>query len=185
MLQQIHALLGIPADYDRRCGMPQQPECDSLVEVGNDALGRPARLEAATAAAWQRLQQAALVDGVELQLVSAFRSVDYQRQLIQRKLDRGFDITSILQVNAAPGFSEHHSGRALDIGCPGYPHLEEVFEHSAAFVWLNQRAGEFGFRLSFPRNNPFGVMYEPWHWYFLGVDQANDQIGNSEPVQEG
>lgn len=168
MLQQIHEILGIPADYGLVCGMPEQPECGTLVEVGNDAFGRPARLETATAAAWQHLQQAALADGIELQLVSAFRSVDYQRQLIQRKLDRGQDITAILQVNAAPGFSEHHSGRALDIGCPGYPHLEEVFEQSPAFGWLQRRAGGFGFRLSFPRNNRFGVLYEPWHWYFQG-----------------
>jgi D-alanyl-D-alanine carboxypeptidase len=140
-----------------------------LVDVGNDAFGRPARLQAATATAWQRLQVAALTDGVELQLVSAFRSVDYQCQLIQRKLERGIGIESILQVNAAPGFSEHHSGRALDIGCPGYAHLEEEFEQSPAFAWLQRRGGEFGFRMSFPRNNSFGVLYEPWHWYYEGV----------------
>ncbi len=169
VLQQIHELLGIPADYGLTCGMPRQPECVELVDVGNDAFGRPARLQAATATAWQRLQVAALTDGVELQLVSAFRSVDYQRQLIQRKLERGIGIESILQVNAAPGFSEHHSGRALDIGCPGYAHLEEEFEQSPAFAWLQRRGGEFGFRMSFPRNNSIGVLYEPWHWYYEGV----------------
>jgi hypothetical protein len=84
-------------------------------------------------------------------------------------LERGIGIESILQVNAAPGFSEHHSGRALDIGCPGYAHLEEEFEQSPAFAWLQRRGGEFGFRMSFPRNNSIGVLYEPWHWYYEGV----------------
>ena len=169
MLHEIHATLGIPADYRERCGMPEHAECTSLVDVGPDAFGRPARLEAAAALAWKELQQAALYDGIELQLVSAFRSIDYQRELIQRKLERGEDIAAILQVNAAPGFSEHHSGRALDLGTPGHAHLEEVFEQSPAFAWLQRRAGEFGFRLSFPRNNRYGVMYEPWHWYYEGL----------------
>ncbi len=170
MLPEIHQQLGIPADYPQTCGMPEHRECRSLVPVGNDILGRPALLDAETALAWHRMQMAAATDGLTLQLVSAYRSVDYQRQLIQRKLDRGLAIEAILQVNAAPGFSEHHSGRALDLGCPDYQYLEESFELSPAFAWLQQHAGEFGFRLSFPRNNPFGVLYEPWHWYFLGKE---------------
>ena len=169
MLQDIHAMLGIPADYRERCGMLEHAECSNLVDVGADAFGRPARLEAATALAWQQLQLAAAGDGIELQLVSAYRSIDYQRQLIQRKLERGHEIAAILRVNAAPGFSEHHSGRALDLGTPGHPHLEEEFEQSPAFAWLQRRAGEFGFRMSFPRNNRYGVLYEPWHWYYEGV----------------
>ena len=168
MLQAIHQQLGIPADYRQRCGMPEQQECSSLVSVGNDIFGRPAQLDAETALAWNRMQMAAMGAGITLQLVSAYRSVDYQRQLIQRKLDRGLAIDDILQVNAAPGFSEHHSGRALDLGSPDCKYLEEEFELSPAFAWLQQHATGFGFRLSFPRNNPFGVMYEPWHWYFQG-----------------
>jgi len=54
-------------------------------------------------------------------------------------------------VNAAPGYSEHHTGRAIDIGASGEPPLTETFEHTAAFRWLARRGGEFGFRLSYPR----------------------------------
>jgi len=169
VLQVIHQQLGIPSDYGVRCGMPLQEECGDLVSVGADAFGRPAQLEAATAAAWNQLQQAAALAGHTLQLVSAFRSIDYQRQLFQRKLERGLAIADILKVNAAPGYSEHHSGRALDLGCDGYAHLEEEFERSPAFAWLTAHAREFGFRLSFPRDNPYGVLYEPWHWYFEGI----------------
>lgn len=167
-LAGIHAELGIAADYARRCGMPLQPECPTLVEVGPDLFGRPAQLEAVTAQAWQAMQQSAAAVGIVLQLVSAYRSHAYQQALFRRKLARGIRIAEILQVNAAPGFSEHHSGRALDLTTPGLPPLEECFEDSAAFAWLQAHAKGFGFRLSFPRNNAFGVLYEPWHWYYAG-----------------
>ena len=160
--------LGIAAEYPLQCGMPLHPECPLLVDAGPDALGRPARLEVATARAWQAMRAAAADAGVELQLVSAYRSYDYQKQLFLRKLARGDRIADILKVNAAPGFSEHHSGRAVDIGTPGFALLEEVFETTPAFAWLQTHAARFGFRLSFPRGNTFGVLYEPWHWYYLG-----------------
>jgi len=73
-------------------------------------------------------------------------------------------VEEILTVNAAPGYSEHHSGYALDIGTPGEPPAEESFESTAAFAWLGEHAGRFGFQLSYPRDNPHGIVYEPWHW---------------------
>lgn len=163
--------LGIAPEYPQQCGMPLHAECPQLVDVGLDAFERPARLEAATAQAWHSMQAAAADAGVLLQLVSAYRSYDYQKQLFLRKLARGDRIADILQVIAAPGFSEHHSGRALDINTAGCPPLEEVFETTAAFAWLQAHAAQFGFRLSFPRTNPFGVLYEPWHWYYIGRDK--------------
>lgn len=167
-LAEIYRELGIPEDYPRRCGMALHPECRNLVDVGPDAFDRPACLEAGTAKAWAAMRAAAAADGIELQLVSAYRSHDYQAQLLQRKLARGLRIDEILQVNAAPGFSEHHSGRALDLGTPDYRPLEEEFELSPAFAWLREHARRFGFRMSFGRDNPFGVMYEPWHWFYIG-----------------
>ena len=102
--------------------------------------------------------------GIELQLVSAFRSASYQLEILRRKLDRGQSIDEILKVSAAPGYSEHHSGRVVDLTTPGYAALEEEFENSPAFAWLRRNASEHGFHLSYPRNNPHGIAYEPWHW---------------------
>ena len=116
------------------------------------------------ATAWSRMKSSAASSNVELQAVSAFRSVDYQTGIIQRKLDAGQNMAEILQVSAAPGYSEHHSGNALDISTPGYTPLEEEFENSPAFAWLKKSAEKFGFSLSYPRNNSHGVCYEPWHW---------------------
>jgi D-alanyl-D-alanine carboxypeptidase len=160
----LHAELGIPADYGQRHGLPMRPEARSLVSIGEDIYQREQRLLAPAARAWAVLREAAAADGIELQLVSAYRSVAYQEGILRRKLGQGQSIDQVLSVSAAPGYSEHHSGRAVDLTTPGYPVLEEAFEDSEAFAWLNRRAGEFGFRLSYPRGNPHGVAYEPWHW---------------------
>ena len=70
----------------------------------------------------------------------------------------------ILRVSAAPGYSEHHSGRAVDVTTPGCAPLTGEFESTAAFAWLAAHARDFGFVLTYPRDNRYGVIYEPWHW---------------------
>ena len=120
------------------------------------------------AEAWHKMKNSAASVSVCLQVVSAFRSVDYQLNILRRKLDQGQAIDDILRVSAAPGYSEHHSGRALDLTTPGCAVLEEEFEDSEAFNWLTEHAANFGFHMSFPRNNPHGVIFEPWHWAWRG-----------------
>ena len=71
-------------------------------------------------------------------------------------------------MSAAPGYSEHHTGRAIDITTPGTQPLEPAFETTPAFEWLTGSAHEFGFRMSYPRNNRHGIAYEPWHWAWTG-----------------
>jgi len=158
--------LGIPQDYGLQRNLPLQPECPQPVSIGKDLFDREQFLAEDAAGAWLNLQKAASKDGIELQVVSAYRPVEYQAGIVQRKLDAGIAIDDILKVSAAPGFSEHHSGRALDLTTPGFEVLEEEFELSLAFAWLLNHAHEFGFRLSYPRDNPHGVAYEPWHWYW-------------------
>lgn len=168
-IADLHRALGIQATYPRLRGLPLQPEARTLVPVGLDIYQREQSLLPPAAAAWQAMAAAAAADGIELQLVSAFRPVDDQAGILRRKLEQGQSIDAILRVSAAPGYSEHHSGRAVDLTTPGYAVLEEEFEHSAAFAWLGRRAAEFGFRLSYPRGNPHGIDYEPWHWNWRGT----------------
>jgi len=163
-ISRLHAVLGISADYASRRALTPQPEARALESIGPDIYQREQQLLPAAAAAWRGMTAAAEQDGVEIQLVSAFRSVAYQAGILRRKLDKGQPIDEILRVSAAPGYSEHHSGRAVDLTTPGYPVLEEVFEESEAFAWLTRHAAEHGFRLSYPRGNPHQVAYEPWHW---------------------
>ncbi len=141
-------------------------EPKELVSAGFDIYGREQRLAQEAFAAWNAMKTAAEQDGEILQLVSAFRSVDYQKQIIQRKLAAGQSWEQILRVSALPGSSEHHTGRTIDITTPNSKPLEEQFEQTSAFRWMIRRAGEFGFTMTYPRNNSFGVAYEPWHWTF-------------------
>jgi D-alanyl-D-alanine carboxypeptidase len=158
------------ADYAQRTGLPRQAEPRVLAFADVDAFGRRQWLAPRAAAAWRRLRAAAHADGVALELVSCFRHRWYQERLIRRKLARGLTLDEILRVNAAPGYSEHHSGRALDVTTPGCAPAEEIFETTEAFRWLVANAARFGFRLSYPRDNPHGVIYEPWHWYYAGTN---------------
>lgn len=164
--RQLCAELGIPADYSVKTGLPLQLEPDRLLETGTDLSDRPLYLEPRTAQAWLRMSSAAAADQITLQAVSGFRSLGYQAALVRRKLDSGLSVGRILEVSAAPGYSEHHSGRALDLTTPGSATLEEAFEDSAAFGWLTGHAKAFGFAMSYPRHNPHGIAYEPWHWAY-------------------
>ena len=163
-ISELHEQLGIPADYAKRHRLKPCEECVRTVAIGRDIFDREQVMEASAAQAWSEMRVAAANDGIELQLVSAYRSIDYQAGIIKRKLDAGKSIADILISSAAPGYSEHHTGRALDLTTPGYEPLEERFEESPAFEWLRKFANRFGFRMSFPRNNPHSLCYEPWHW---------------------
>jgi D-alanyl-D-alanine carboxypeptidase len=164
MLRELHNELGIPEDYGHDGTRPVFAEATDLVDVGPNLVGRMQRLTPGTATQWAAMQAAAREDGVLLLIVSGFRSVAYQARLIRKKINAGQIVSEILEVNAAPGFSEHHTGRAIDIASPGSRPLTEEFEDSDAFRWLQGNAGRFDFSMSYPRDNPGGFIYEPWHW---------------------
>lgn len=156
--------LGIPQSLATERRQSFHLEGTDLVSIGLDKAGHEQRMERQTAAQWRSMRATAEREGVILDVVSAFRSFDYQKQIIARKLAAGQTLEQILRVSALPGFSEHHTGRAIDIGTPGSPPLTEAFEQTAAYHWLIGHALGFGFRLSYPRGNPHGVIFEPWHW---------------------
>ena len=164
MLRDLHEELGIPPGYGEDGGPPLYEEALELVEVGLNLVGRMQRLTPAAAKQWQAMVAAAAADGVTLMIVSGYRSYEYQAALIRKKINAGQVITDILEVNAAPGHSEHHTGLAVDIATPGSRPLTEEFEESDAFRWLEANASNFGFSMSYPRDNPWGIIYEPWHW---------------------
>lgn len=164
MLRELHSELGIPDDYGLDGGPPVFDETADLVDVAPNLVGRMQQLTPDAAARWVEMVAAAASDGVTLLIVSGFRSVDYQARLIRKKINAGQLIADILKVNAAPGFSEHHSGLAVDIATLGCRPLTEEFEDTPAFGWLSQNAATYGFSMSYPRDNPWGFVYEPWHW---------------------
>jgi D-alanyl-D-alanine carboxypeptidase len=166
--ERLHAL-GLDADeYSASSGLALEPEPNWLAHAGFDRYRRPLWLHCDAARAWARMREAARRDGVTLEAISGYRSHDYQLGIFERKLARGLTVEQILTVNAAPGYSEHHGGRALDIGTPDEPPAEESFERTRAFAWLRAEAGGHGFVMSYPRDNAHGIVYEPWHWCWRG-----------------
>jgi D-alanyl-D-alanine carboxypeptidase len=163
--ERLHAL-GLDDGYGERSGLPLVAEPAWLAFAGHDRYRRPLWLHPRAARAWTHLREAAMRDDIVLEAISGYRSHDYQLGIFERKLARGLTVDEILTVNAAPGYSEHHSGLALDIGAPDGPPAEESFERTAAFAWLRGNAGGYGFVMSYPRDNPHGIVYEPWHWAF-------------------
>lgn len=161
---ELFAELGIAADYGLRPHRPRFAEATELTDVEPNLVGTMQRLAPETAAAWRKMKRTAADAGVQLLMVSGFRSIRHQAELIRRKLAAGQAIEAILAVNAAPGFSEHHTGLAIDVATPGTRPLTAEFASSPAFAWLQANAGTFGFRLPYGRNNRFGFEYEPWHW---------------------
>lgn len=167
-LDQLHAELGIPPEHTEERGLICFPECKELVEYTDEIDTKDHFLHPSAKQSWLDMRETARNDGITIYVISAFRSYEYQANIIRRKLKRGDRIEDILKINTAPGYSEHHTGKAIDIGTPGSEALSEEFERTAAFAWLQNNAARFSYRLSYPRNNPMGIIYEPWHWFFTG-----------------
>lgn len=156
--------LGIPPDYAASRSLSPQPEATEFTPIGRTDDDREILLAPPAAAAWFQLHASAARDGITLIPLSGFRSVQRQTEIIRAKLAAGQPIDAILRLVAAPGYSEHHTGRALDIGSPEDTELEESFAETPAYVWLLAHAPAHGFHQSYPRDNPHRIAFEPWHW---------------------
>lgn len=132
--------------------------------------------------AFLEMQKAAAADGVTVWMQSGYRSVKYQTSLYERKtkyyLDKGYDNATAKEKAAAvvnpPGYSEHNCGLAADLNSPEHTGLDEGFEKTAAFRWLCEHAGDYGFILRYPKDaeDKTEIIYEPWHWRYVGVENA-------------
>lgn len=147
-----------------------EAKASQLVEVSPGHLLRPD-----AAKSFLAMTRAAAADGVDLALLSAYRPIDIQRQLFfDVKADRNQTALDRAKVSAPPGFSEHSTGYAFDIGDRRSPqfNLSVSFTQTNAYRWLRQNAARYQFILSFPKDNPQGVSFEPWHWRFEGSTEA-------------
>ena len=124
---------------------------------------------------FKEMQFMAAKKGVSLQLLSGYRSIDLQRDIFyENKSLRNQTAVERSMDSAPPGYSEHSTGYAIDVGDGNYPgtHFEVEFEKTPAFQWMMKFARKYHFVLSFPPNNKQGVTYEPWHWRFEGTVNA-------------
>ena len=122
----------------------------------------------------EEMQNDAEKDGIYLVFLSGFRSIKLQKQIFYSlKSIRNQIASERARVSAPPGYSEHSTGFAIDIG-DAYEResdFEESFENTRAFKWLKNNAAKYHFRLSFDKDQT-NVDYEPWHWRYEGSIEA-------------
>ncbi len=118
-----------------------------------------------TMEAFVTMAEAAKEDSVLLIADSGWRSFSFQSRIIKRRLQRGDKMETILLSVAPPGYSEHHTGRALDL-CPS----EARFAHTDIYKWLKENAGQFGFIESLPKHDSNLIHWEAWHIYYTGTN---------------
>jgi hypothetical protein len=157
--------------------LPDEYEPHDLVELpdslkGADYVHRSMSLRAGAADAFSRMIAAAAADGVEIRIVSAYRTADYQRQLYERAVERD----PYQRASAPPGRSEHRLGTTADVVATGDAGLTTRFAESDAASWLARRAAEFGIVATFSeeRHAARAVEWEPWHLRWVGesADEA-------------
>lgn len=170
----------LPDEFlDSRFGHFRYSEMDTemLMTIASFGVGEYQRFERlAPEAAFSLLRMiyAARDEGVWIVPVSAFRDTERQRQLFEAQIRRKGTPEAAAKSTAPPGYSEHHTGYAIDLTDGQVPDadISQTFAKTSAFEWLIRNAATFEYELSFPPDNPQGVMYEPWHWRFVGSEKA-------------
>lgn len=162
-----------------------KPELENAVEGGYDDV----YLDERVAPYYNEMYKAAYEDGIHLVPISGYRSVDRQKNNFERKIntfiDQGYDKVEATQKAATvilpPGTSEHNAGLAMDI-CS----LEQDFEDTKEFEWLCENAADYGFILRYPEDKQdiTRIIYEPWHWRYVGVEAAQEMKASGECLEE-
>jgi len=110
-------------------------------------------------------------DGVDLMVASGFRSFDTQKNVYDQY--RQTFGSGANQFSAVQGYSEHQLGTTVDFTTPKLQGSLKTFDQTKAFEWLQENAHEYGFILSYPKDNEY-YRFEPWHWRFVGTKLAED-----------
>jgi D-alanyl-D-alanine carboxypeptidase len=151
--------------------------------------GTAERLDSKVAEHYEEMFDAAARDGVYLTPCSGYRSYELQERNYNNKIDYyeslGYSYEDAA-VKAAtiimpPGSSEHNLGYAMDIVC-----VDEWFEDTDEFQWLMENAQDYGFILRYPKEKQdiTKVIYEPWHWRYVGVETAKEIKASGQVLEE-
>lgn len=129
------------------------------------------------------LLQAGREAGLDLVVTSGWRSWAYQEQLFEDKVARVMAETGLERAEAEeiaadevarPGTSEHQLGLAVDIISNAHPDLDEGWAETEEAVWLKEHCAEYGFILRYPpdKSDITGIVWEPWHFRYVGKEAA-------------
>ena len=153
-------------------------------EVELKAIGSGSSIDARAYDDYRNMIQAAKKEGVYIYVTSSYRDLEKQITLYDKKVEsyvmQGYSYEDAKkqagQVVAVPGTSEHHLGLALDLVSSEYRRLDEKQEHTKGFQWLKEHSWEYGFILRYPNGETeiTGIIYEPWHFRYVGLEAAKE-----------
>ncbi|MHC5267989.1 M15 family metallopeptidase [Enterococcus sp. LJL98] len=175
-------------DWNLRLVSPQSPLESDIPEETFLTLSNGMMIDRRIEAAYTQLNEAAEAAGFPLVLVSAYRSISYQEQIFQEYLNQwisqGYSeeeaLKKVKETSTEPGFSEHHTGLAIDIvdeeWSMNYPEemLDADYAQTPGAKWLAAHAREYGFILRYPqgKEKQTAIHFEPWHFRYVGVEHA-------------
>ncbi len=157
----------------------------SIVKTNEPGLTDDDLIQPNALIAWQEMKAAALKDGIELQMTSAYRSIEVQRALFLRRMrSEGIYTESVaagyvddmvedvLSRAAPPGYSRHHTGYTIDLACDGIG--LEAFTTTSCYSWLSknnyENAKKFGWVPSYPEGASLqGPEPEPWEYIWVST----------------
>ncbi len=166
----------LPKDYDYKANMmvfPSEYKWYSQAEVYR-------KIDKDIWPYLKAMMDAARADGVDIGIISAWRDYGTQVTLYEAQIkkwkDKGYsEADAIKEASsrvAVPGTSEHHTGLAVDFNS-----TQTSFENTKAFKWLKENAQDYGFIMRYEKEKmdiTGGIIYEPWHWRFVGINIAKE-----------
>ncbi len=158
-------------------------EPEDLVLI-KDNKGKDILIKKQVEKSYQKLYKDALKQGINISVISGYRSYEYQKNIYERNVKKdGEEIAN--SYSAKPGESEHQTGFAIDIGS-GKCDLEQCFEDTKEGKWLFENAHKYGFILRYPKNKTdiTGYIYEPWHYRYVGINNAKAIYDSQVTLEE-
>lgn len=143
------------------------------------------QLDARVADAMRAFAEAARAEGLTFAPISGYRSYELQTSLFNRKVEAVGEETAKTIV-AIPGTSEHQTGLACDIAYTYNTALTYDLENTALYKWMIEHCDEYGFILRYPngKSDETGIIYEPWHFRYVGVEAASYIMENDLTLEE-
>lgn len=128
--------------------------------------------------------------GLPVYLSSGYRSYDEQSYLFQRKIGQGYAEDVAATIVARPGTSEHQTGLACDITDYYRETKDSSLEQTPTYQWLRDNCADYGFVVRYPADKSgsadsvTGIIYEPWHFRYVGVEAAHYMTDNNLCLEE-
>lgn len=163
-------------------------------EVELKSIGGGHKIDARAYDDYTAMVQAARKEGVYVYVTSSYRSMDKQISLHEAKIEEGVMMgysyvaakERAAEVVAVPGTSEHQAGLALDFVSSEYRRLDEKQENTKGFQWLKEHCYDYGFILRYPngKTESTGIIYEPWHFRYVGLKAAKEIKASGQTLEE-